>query len=347
MINYKFQCIFLSKPARTTILIIVVIHTISYLSINTPTISPRSYENDSTTRKWGYIHVRTLNKQLTSSHLKSLIPNFHTISIIGYKLDKTGKLHLPDTNILQCLFSIAKENRVAILPLISFASTNEGRILLKSSKAQNRAISELINISYKKYTNGIHMDFEYLPPKDVYSLSDFLKKLHTRLHDKRLTMAIFPQVNFPNKWADFHNLNIIGEYLDEIVIMCSDYHRPGTSPGPIIDIKWAERNIIHALRFLQPNQIWLGVPIYGYIWSDQSITRVISSRKGVLESQKHRGIRHLSGSVFYQYTKDEKLYQVYFADAGTRKLTERLAIKYNLQGLAFWRLGFEEDDYWR
>ncbi len=293
-------------------------------------------------QRWAYLANYSLNK-LDPSYLKAKLPNLDAISITGYKLSKTGKLRIPASRKLNEIISMARANGIKILPLITFTSVKEGRVLLKSKGATRHAINEIAKLISNADFSGIHLDFEYLSPEYIHKLALFLKDLRKVIRGKRFTMAIFPQVDFPEKWARFHDLSIIGQYLDEIVIMCYDYHCPKTAPGPVVDIEWSERNIKFALRYLRPEQVWLGIPAYGYFWSKDGKTRVIPARNGIIEARKQQGRRHPSGTIFYQKNNG----QAYLADSETRGKLESLARRYHLRGVALWRLGFEESDYWR
>ena len=159
---------------------------------------------------------------------------------------------------------------------------------------------------------------------------------------RRLTMAIFPPVDFPGKWSGFHNLDLIGPYLDEIVLMCYDYHRPGTPAGPVVDLEWAKRNVIRVLKSVSPEKVWLGVPAYGYDWTGKGRARVFPARDAARLAAKHHAIRHASGSLYFRYRDQAGTHEVYVADRETRNRMEALAASFYLKGTALWRLGFEE-----
>ncbi len=189
---------------------------------------------------------------------------------------------------------------------------------------------------------GLHLDFEYLPPDDAQGLATFLGELRPALGGRRLTMAIFPPVDFPGKWSGFHNLDLIGSFLDEIVLMCCDTHRPGTPAGPVVDLEWAERNVSQVLKSVGPEKVWLGVPAYGYDWAGKGGARVISVRDAAKLAEKHHAIGHASGNLYFYYRDQAGTHEVYVADRETRKRMEALAASFGLKGTALWRLGFEE-----
>jgi len=221
-------------------------------------------------------------------------------------------------------------------------SSSEGRALLASAESRKRAVNELAALVGNDCYAGVHLDFEYLPPDDAPKLAVFLRELRSALNGKKLTMAVFPPVHFPEKWSGFHDLKLIGPLLDEIVVMCYDYHLPGTAPGPVTDLKWAELNVVEVLKSVRPDRVYLGVPAYGYDWPKGGKTKVVSARDGVKLAAQHNAVRDASGTLHFQYAQHGETHEVYLSDLETRKRMEDLARVYGLKGVALWRLGFEE-----
>ena len=295
--------------------------------------------DNSITDIWGYIlHTSKLN----NNYIKRTIPSLKAVSITGYTLKKTGQLKYNNNRLISTVLKNAEEHHVKIYPLVNFKSSSDGHTVLNSIKLRNLSIKNIRNLVIKNNFNGVHIDFEYLPPSDSTVLAEFLRILRLNMKNKKITMAIFPQVGFPQKWSGFHNLQVISPYIDMIVLMCYDYHRPGTGPGPVTDLNWSEKNIKEALKYLKSKQVWLGIPAYGYKWSNNKKTTAISSRLGKKLAEKHGYRRHPSGNIFISFRDSAGRHNIYFSDKLARKNLKQLASKYNLRGVAIWRLGFEE-----
>lgn len=71
-------------------------------------------------------------------------------------------------------------------------------------------------------------------------------------------------------------------------------------------------------------QVWLGIPAYGYAWPEKGRAKVISARKGIKMAGGNGGRRHSSGTVHFRYKESGKKFEVYFADAGTRRMLGQL-----------------------
>lgn len=293
-------------------------------------------------QKWGYALLDSIEKESQRQAVESAVKDLNVLSVTGYRLGKDGRIHGPSPQARKKIAALATGNRLDVLPLVAFTSSSEGRMLLASPDARGKAREELVELTRNGVYAGLHLDFEYLPPEDAPKLAGFLKELHADLKGRKLTMAVFPPLDFPAKWSGFHNLDLIGPFLDEIVLMCYDYHRPGTPAGPVVDLEWAKRNVVQVLKSVRPEKVWLGMPAYGYDWSADGKTGVVSAREGVRLAGKYPAVRHSSGTLYLHYSDPRGSHEVYVADRETRKRMEDLAGSFGLKGVALWRLGFEE-----
>lgn len=293
--------------------------------------------------RWAYL-IGDKKYYRNSSYLNGAFSQLDIVSVTGFRIDRRGKLSISiKGEWLGEILRRAKRYGVEVYPLIALRSVADGRRLLSSSDARKSAIVQLRDLITLKNLQGVHIDFEYLSPEYATKLSVFLKELRLAMGGKKLTMAIFPPVAFPFKYYGFHNLELLAAHLDEIVLMCYDYHRSGTEAGPVTDLGWAEKNIIKILQNMTPDRVWLGVPAYGYAWDKQGKASVITARRGVRLAERYRGVRHRSGTIYIELGQGGKKKQIYFSDSETRRRMADLARRYKLKGTALWRLGFEDD----
>ena len=291
------------------------------------------------TKLWGYVfHL----SDLPENYLEETLPVFSAVSLTGYSISASGKIICSENRIMKNTIRAAKKNRIRLYPVLSFASVQAGHVILNSTEFRFRLADNIKNFIQKYRYNGIHLDFEYLPPDDAPQLATFLKELKNALAGATISLAIFPQLDFPHKWAGFHDLKKISPHIDEIVLMCYDLHRPDTSPGPVTDYSWAEKNITHALKYLDSKKIWLGIPAYGYSWPSKGKASAVSARQGKTLAKKFGETRHQSGNVLVLYQSGGIHYTVFFPDRKTMNDLAYLSEKYNLKGVAIWRLGMEE-----
>jgi spore germination protein YaaH len=302
-------------------------------------ITSHPHENGNAIRRWAYL-LGTV--PYSEQYLNRALTGFDYVVVTGFTFAGDGRIQqkIP-LHKVQSLRALARHRGITLYPLISLKSVIAGITLLTDNRIRAGAIENLKKLVTRYQFGGIHIDFEYLHPRYAVHLATFLEELRSAMPGITLSMALFPQVDFPAQYSGFHNIEVIGPHLDEIVLMCYDYYRPGTKAGPVTDIQWAEKNILKVLQHMKPSQIWLGVPAYGYAWDERDRTTVITARRGVKLAQRYGGTRHKSGTLYFVWPRNGNV-RVYLSDATTRQRMEELARRYSLKGTALWRLGFEE-----
>ncbi|GIX41348.1 MAG: glycosyl hydrolase [Leptospiraceae bacterium] len=287
--------------------------------------------------EWMYIYHPTLK----DTYIIKQIKNYKILCITGFKIDKKG-------NIIQYVnlnsYNVIKNKEV--YPLISLKNAYEGKIFLSNPIYRKNAIQNIIKL-IKNDFSGAHIDFEYLTSKEAFDFRNFLKELQQEIRkiNKKLTIAIFPPI-WQMKYKEFHRLDFIYPYVDEVVLMTYDYHNPKTKPGPVSEYNWAKENIKEVLKYFKPYQIYLGIPLYGYEWEIHSRRyRIVDNRyfNFILYSKFPKKInKSYSYGTKIEYKNHNIQKILYYPDTSFREQLKNLAKEHQLKGVAYWRLGFEK-----
>ncbi|MEM7180323.1 MAG: glycosyl hydrolase family 18 protein [Spirochaetota bacterium] len=285
---------------------------------------------------WAYIYGATL-PSFTKTYLEKVNAAYDFFSITGLRLTKSGVVRGKD-KFFRGLQAKGIELK-KVFPLLTPDSILHANGLLKSRTAQERVISSLLQLVEKYDLPGLQVDFEGLPISLAPAFEQFLQDLKLALNQKgkRLSMAMFPQIEFPESLAALHTFRSYREAVDEVVLMAYDYSQK--KEGPVTSVAWSEENIQFLLHHLSPGQIYLGIPLYGYAYPrrKKGKIRVVSQKYAEKLRQKNVLHRHDSGCMLLETTTST----IYYPDAILLRRLLGLAHKYSLQGIAFWRLGFE------
>lgn len=298
-------------------------------------------------KTWGYVLSSSLPK-FSSEYLESISKSYEILCINGLELNGKGQLRYTS----QFIDKISKSNlkskntdKAKIYPMITVSSIRDGIELLDSSKSKRKAIELILEFMKEQSYTGIHLDIEYLPLEYDLKLVEFLKELRIALNEKnlKLTFAIFPQLEFPTYVSKLHDAEKIASTVDEVVLMSYDYHNKKTEAGCVTSLEWTRKNLTHLLKYFKPEQIWLGMPAYGYEWLlEPRKVHIVSSRDGKYYSKTWKGTRETSGCL--KILRDEKKREsmIFFADDETRSKMKEIAEEFKILGTAIWRLGLEE-----
>lgn len=242
---------------------------------------------------WKYTISQDLSSK-PSVYWENVFKPGTSICFTGTYIGANGEVS--GASVPSTLQTIGKKNEIRWFPLITFRSVVIGKKVLNSPQLRKILIRNLeLYLEDHSFYSGIHLDFEGLGPE----------------------------------YSTHYKENL----ADEIVLMSYDLHSPKTAPGQVTEIGWAKRNTEYLLKTYKPEQIWLGVPLYGYYWKK--------------DLKQPRLLTQISDKNFaIQYGKEKDGIYLIRTDKGEGslildlKLWEEYAKSIKLRGLAFWRLGF-------
>ncbi|AOP35738.1 glycosyl hydrolase [Leptospira tipperaryensis] len=283
---------------------------------------------------WNYTIHQSIERE-SPAYWTEIFSKSHTLCFTGTYLRADGSLksiRLPET-----FFTLGQKHKVRLIPLVT-SSHPHGWYFLKTESGIQNSIESLIHfIEQNPNLSGLHFDIEYISNSQIPNYKRFLKELRKRLpRDKVLTLALFPQIEFPNLNSKIHAELLDADFIDEFVLMSYDFHSSKTKPGPVTSLSWTKKNLEFLSGKIPSSKLWLGLPLYGYFWKKDGKVKIIDQR--TLAKNRNRfeitygedGFMELKDETGIGYISDGKsLYQL-------QGLTER----YQLKGTGFWRIGF-------
>lgn len=288
------------------------------------------------------------------------------ISPFWYHVNGDGTISPTDNSEDQDIIDFAKSNNIPIIPTIS--NSFDGQKIsgfLNDPLQRSQNIQNIVNIVLNNDYDGIDIDYEAVLSTDIDAFSTYIKELHDELNinGKKLTIAVmsksYPMLDkFGNRGQDWAE---ISKYVDEFRIMTYDYGWSGSIPRPVAPYYWVEEVVQYAVDHVPPEKIRLGIPFYGYAWSDNGVEGgkefYSYTYKTILYILDHYGVdfqydpSQKTNRLFYvseNDTRDPKHpYEIWFENHVSLEPKLELVNKYNLGGIAIWRLGKEDSDNWR
>ena len=229
--------------------------------------------------------------------------------------------------------------------------------LLSNPEARGQAVENIYQMLLRWGYSGVNIDFENVPHQQKDNLNAFMRELADRLQPEGLlvTMSIPAKTDKTANanWIGAYDYRTLGRIVDGLQLMTYDEHYRDGSPGPIASIGWVEEVITYALKHVPRNKLYLGIALYGYDWEEvapgewtgQAITqrqaKTLAETKNVpVNWDAVHKVPHFS------YTDLGNRHVVYFEDRYSLSHKLYLVNKYDLAGIALWRLGFEDPAVW-
>jgi len=329
-----------------------IILTIIALILIAPTALAKEYNVSAWLPSW--------EEEEAFQSFKDNADKINTISPFWYHLNDDGTLAPPKNGERQDIIDFAKDNNIPIIPTIS-NSFNGDRVsgIVNDPEIKKQSIQNIVDLVREWDYDGIDIDYEGLHSEDKDAFTAFIKDLREELnhYDKKLTIAIQAKwyaglLKYGDRGQDWKALS---QYVDEFRIMTYDYGWKGSIPRPVAPYGWVEEVVQYAVDQMPNEKIYVGIPFYGYGWSDDyfssynySTIELILEKYGVdfqydPETKTNR--------LFYISEFDERdpkiPHEVWFENHVSLKPKVELVEKYDLGGIAIWRLGNEDPQNWR
>ncbi len=315
----------------------------------TPTPSPTPIPN--TSKVIGYTTYYYNGDTSSYNSMVNNIGSYDEIITATHITDENGNITgvLP-TNQL----TFASDNNISSQVLLG--NNFDGYIahnILTNPEIAHNLINNLIDIISTHNYNGVSIDLEGVYYYDRNNYTDFIKEVYNTLRPLGYSVSIsVPAKTYDsttNSWNGAFDYKALSQYADNIIIMTYDEHYPGGTPGPIASISWYENVIKYALTVMPKEKIYLGAATYGYDWSS------IGTKAYSINSCYNLAAKYNSqvlwddtykAPYFTYYDVNNISHEVWFENEESLGYKLDIVNTYGVGGIAIWRLGLENSDYW-
>lgn len=284
--------------------------------------------------------------------LRATLPYQSRLTPFAYRFTADSLIPLQD----EAMVNSALQSRVA--PLLCLANLNEQddfsselvHQLLASESQQKALIQALLDTLDRRGYLGIDVDFEYVPGEDAAAYARFLTQLRQALRPRGLPLsAALPakssagQAGRLFEGADYR---LIAPAVDYALLMTYDFGYISGPPMAVAPLPEVRKVVEYALTEFSPDQLYLGIPNYGYNWTlplqAGRLARSLSNVEAVrLAWDRRSAIRYdeQAQSPWFRYVDDQGAeHEVWFEDARSIQAKLDLALEYGLYGVGYWNL---------
>jgi len=304
---------------------------------------------------------------------ESLVRHIGQIDVLGpqvYTLDSLGVVFGSlDPRVLK----LAKEHGVKVMPLF----VDEGfkqpalRRFLADSAARARSVATLVALCREHGYWGIQFDVENLNMQDAERFTAWYRDAAAALHrgGYKISIAVVHRTEdfagptayhrfLYDSWRGGYDLRRIAEVSDFVSVMSYDQHTGRTPPGPVAGLPWVREVADYFLRFMPPEKLSLGIPLYGKRWSAREVEGAARVGTGAdyvnwtwgsaLAERRGAAIRWDSTqAVPFAYYENGGTFEWLFLE-NARSFAAKLAVvrEKKLRGFSAWSLGTEDEGVW-
>lgn len=225
---------------------------------------------------------------------------------------------------------------------------------LSNSETRAKIIDKTLELCKKYSMKGLNIDFEHTKVDDRDYITEFVKELREKApEDFIISIDVTPQIS-SDVTKEPYDRKALAEICDYVVVMAYDQHWGSSDKaGSVAQYKWVEGSINVLFKNVPNEKMILGVPLYSRIWkeSNGNVSSKTISMNEINKIIRDKSLKPVwdeeSSQNYVEYTENGATYKIWIEDASSLEKKVSLVNKYDLAGVASWRLGFESDDIWK
>ena len=223
--------------------------------------------------------------------------------------------------------------------------------VLSKTSNRRRLILQLLAAVREYNLDGLNIDFENVSLDAGEPFIQFIRELSIPCRKYGIVLSVDNYV--PMNHTDHYDRAEQGVVADYVIIMGYDEHYNGSDEaGSVASINFVESGIKNTVAEVPKEKVINALPFYTRIW-ETGADGISSQAVGMEMAQTYvsdHGIATRWDEVtcqnYGEFQDGDRLCQVWLEDAESITVKLNSMEKYEIAGVAAWRLGFETADIW-
>ncbi len=218
---------------------------------------------------------------------------------------------------------------------------------LRDEEHREVLIKYLVQQCRQLQLDGINLDFEMLSAETAEYFVEFTRELGAVLRPEGFVLSV--DVMVPQAWSAYYHRDRLGRACDYVIVMAYDEHYEGSEAGSVASMPFTRAAVQDMLELVPAQKLLLGIPFYSRIWYSGSKTETTAwgMRKMAEYLEKHDlkpTYDEESGQDLVTRKDGTVTETLWLENAASVQKRLDLADKYELAGVAAWKLGLETED---
>ncbi len=229
-------------------------------------------------------------------------------------------------------------------------AVNTYEVLSYTSKRAH-LIDNLINEALAYDLDGINVDFEEVSRDAGEHFIQFIRELSVACRKNGIVLSVDNYV--PTGYTDHYDREEQGAVADYVIIMGYDeYYKGSSEAGSVASISFVEEGIKRTVEQVAPEKVINAIPFYTRIWETKGaeLTSQAVGMELAEEFVKNHNIEirwdEVTCQNYGEIQEGTSFYQVWLEDEQSIEVKLNIMNKYNIAGVAAWKLGFEKPSIW-
>lgn len=239
----------------------------------------------------------------------------------------------------------------ALVENIEYKDSIDMYAILSSTSIREKLINGLVEQALTYGIDGINVDFEQISMDCGEHYIEFIRELSIPCREYGIVLSVDNYV--PTGYTDHYDRQEQGVVADYVIIMGYDEHYAGSpEAGSVASINFVEEGISKTVEQVPSNKVINAVPFYTRIWETNG-GKLSSQAVGMDVAEEFISAHNIqvewdeeTCQNYGEYTSGASRYQVWLEDESSIEVKLNIMEKYNIGGVASWRLGYEKPEIW-
>lgn len=239
----------------------------------------------------------------------------------------------------------------ALVENIEYKDSIDMYTILSSTSTREKLINGLVEQARAYGIDGINVDFEQISMDCGEHYIEFIRELSIPCREYGIVLSVDNYV--PTGYTDHYDRQEQGVVADYVIIMGYDEHYAGSpEAGSVASIDFVEEGIKKTVEQVPSDKVINAVPFYTRIWETNG-GKLSSQAVGMDVAEEFINAHNIqvewdeeTCQNYGEYTDGASLYQVWLEDESSIEVKLNIMEKYNIGGVASWRLGYEKPEIW-
>ena len=261
----------------------------------------------------------------------------------------------------------------ALLENITYGKAMSTYQVLSNMESREKLVKQLISEVLEYGIDGINVDIESLSYEAGDAYIQFLRELSIECRKHGIVLSVDNYV--PTASTYHYHRKEQGQIVDYVIIMGYDEHYAGAGKsGSVASLGWVEEGIVNTLKSVPAEKVINALPFYTRIWKQTPESEAENKSAGVLvedanskygrylltseavsmayaqQQLKKNGVtpewQEKTGQYYGEYEKGGCTYQIWLEEETSIGKKMELIKKYELAGVAGWKLSLQKNSIW-
>ena len=239
----------------------------------------------------------------------------------------------------------------ALIDNFTHKDTADTYEVLSQTSKRAKLVANLMEAVNTYDLDGINIDFEELTQETGVHFIQFIRELSVECRAQGIVLSVDNYV--PTGYTEHYERGEQGVFADYVIIMGYDEHYNGSpQAGSVASIGFVEEGIRRTVEEVPAEKVINALPFYTRIWKTQG-AELSSEAVGMEAARQFVDRREMTEywdeaacQNYAEGTEGDTFYQVWLEDAQSIEAKLNIMKKYEIGGVAAWRLGFEVPEIW-